>query len=108
MVSHQDGVLSYVFTGSLSSVPTRSNETISFADFSSVGQAYVVLTSKMADYLANANFRCTRRAFFGQINFLNRVPLSQDTILKVKSSKNMDDLLDSLAAEEERHVHVSA
>ena len=68
-----------------------------FSKMKNISGAFVCLTSRVAEYLATAKFSSIRRACITQTNTPNGVQFSPDIEKKIKSSTNLDDLLDVLA-----------
>ena len=79
------------------STNSPARPTLSFAHFSTVGEAFAFLTSKMRSHLAKAEFSDLRRVCIEQMKTPSGVQLSPDLLAKVKSSQNITSLFDALA-----------
>jgi len=73
----------------------ESSSKFDFSEFDNVSEAFIHLTSNVANHLQNANFSAIRRACVEQINTPSGAPVSRDL---VQAAKNLDTLLDTLAA----------
>ena len=71
---------------------------INFSQFESVTEAFVTLTSKLTRLLRKADFHIIRRSCIEQINTPNGAQLPPRDVSAIKSSKNIDELLDVLAS----------
>ena len=79
-------------------IPTGTTSvTIKFAHFSTVSEAFSFLTSRMRSQLSTAHFSDMKRACIEQMNSPSGAQLSSDLVTKVKSSKSVDGLFDTLA-----------
>ena len=67
-----------------------------FQRFSNVGNAFIVLQTKMKAILNSANFGDLRRACIVQMHNPGGAQLSPELIDKIKITKNVDELLDQL------------
>jgi len=76
-------------------IPQSSSITFDFSEFDSVSEAFVYLTSNVSKHLKCADFYVIRRACVEQINTPSGAQLSPDI---VQAAKNLDTLLDTLAA----------
>ena len=73
------------------------NLEVNFYQFKSVTTAFVTLTSKLTRLLRKADFHIIRRSCIEQINTPNGAQLLPEDISAIKTSKNIDELLDVLA-----------
>ena len=70
---------------------------VDFNQFKSVTQAFLTLTSKLTKLLRKADFHIIRRSCIEQISTPNGAQLLPEDVSAIKSSKNIDELLDVLA-----------
>ena len=70
---------------------------VNFNQFENVTIAFVTLTSKLTRLLRRADFYIIRRSCIDQINTPNGAQLQPKDVSDIKTSKNIDELLDVLA-----------
>jgi len=68
-----------------------------FTEFEDVGDAFVSLTSTVIEYFREDKLKGMIRACITQTKNPSGINLPPDVVNKIKSSKNIDDLLDTLA-----------
>ena len=74
-----------------------SATTVSFAEFDTVSEAFVFLTSQLHLLLAKAKFSNVQRSCIEQTNIPGGVPLSLELVARIKSCENVTNLFDVLA-----------
>ena len=74
-----------------------SGTTISFAEFGSVSEAFVFLTSQLMLLLATTNFSNIQRSCIEQINTPNGAQLPPELVTRVKACENVTKLFEVLA-----------
>ena len=75
----------------------RSNIMISFAEFDTVSEAFVFLTSQLKSLLARTDFSDIKRSSIEQIKTPSGAQLPTDLVSRVKSCKNVTMLFEILA-----------
>ena len=74
-----------------------SGTTISFAEFESVNEAFLFLTSQLMLLLAKTNFFSIKRSCIEQINTPNGAQLPPELVTRIKACENVTKLFEVLA-----------
>ena len=78
-------------------IPVEQIPSSDFSEFENVGDAFVYLTSTVTEYFRKDKLKAMKRACITQTKNPSGAKLPPDIIQKIKTSKEVDDLLDVLA-----------
>ena len=95
VIYHDDMNISYLESQKV----IKSEETARFewSQCSSISEAFLYLTSNISKLLQKEDFYSIRRSCIEQINTPSGAQLSPDMVQKIKSTKDLDSLLDTVA-----------